>query len=464
MARPEPAGDTIAAIATPPGAAGIGIVRLSGPQARTILQRLFRPTRPARPLASRRLTHGWLVDPQGLPLDEVLAVFMAPPHTYTREEVVEIQGHGSRLVLEAILAAVLAAGARLALPGEFTRRAFLHGRIDLTQAEAVLDVITARTPASLGLATSQLAGRLGEAIAAVRSCLIDIAARTEVAIDFPDEDEEILDPVLVDQQLAQGVQAPLARLLAACDQGQLLREGVAVVILGRPNVGKSSLLNLLLRAERAIVTPIPGTTRDFIEESCQIRGLPVRLVDTAGIREPSEAIEAMGVERARQRMAAADLVLLVVDASTPLTAGDREIFAQASGKPLLLVANKADLPAALTEADLAAAFPAVPRAVISAQTGQGLAELEEALFRLATGSTTELDPTLMVAPNLRHKAALAGALEAVAAARAGLTHGLAPDLLAIDLASALANLADLTGETTPDDILDRIFAQFCIGK
>lgn len=465
MSRAEQAEATIAAIATPPGQGGIGIVRISGKAAPEVLKRLFRPRRPHPELVSHRVYYGWIVDPEsGVETDEVLAILMRAPHTYTREDVVEIHAHGSFLSLQNILSLVLAAGVRLAEPGEFTKRAFVNGRIDLTQAEAVLDLIEAKTATGLSMAMAQLKGGLHAEINAVREALISARAIVEVAIDFPDDDVEILNPLELLTPLRRDVEEPLLRLLAAAERGKIFRDGISVVILGRPNVGKSSLLNTLLREDRAIVTPVPGTTRDVIEEYLNIKGLPVRLVDTAGIRRPSEAAEELGIKKAQEKLKAADLVLLMYDASEPLTEEDRALAKSAAEKPLILVLNKIDLVDRVEKDVFAALAPGRPVVLISAKEQLGIDALEDAIFKLATGGAQLSEPPSPYAPNVRHRAALGKALTAVQAAIEGLARGLTPDLLAIDLQSALEHLEEIGGETTNDDILDRIFSRFCLGK
>jgi len=465
---------TIAAIATPPGAGGIGIIRVSGPAAPAVLTRLFRPANPAAnpaSIPSHRLRYGWIVDPAGgHPLDEVMAVYMAAPATYTREEVVEIHGHGGYVVLREILALILAMeGVRAAEPGEFTKRAFLNGRIDLTRAEAVLDLLNAETRQGLNLAVSQLSGGLQQQLSGVRDTLLAILAVLEVAIDFPDEDGEIIDHRQLHRQLVEGVSRPLAELLAGRARGRIFREGAAVVIMGRPNVGKSSLLNALLREERAIVTAIPGTTRDTIEECLNIHGVPVRIVDTAGIRESSEQVEQIGIRRSRSLGERADLVLLLLDAAAGVTAEDLALYESVGEKNLLLVVNKIDLPevagefAAQGTIPWEDSFPGRPLVGISARTGQGLAALEDAVFQALTGSKPR-DPGYACVPNARHEAALVKALEGVERVATGLENALAPELLAVEVQSVLGQLGEISGETSTDEVLDAIFSRFCIGK
>ena len=456
---------TIAAIATPPGTGGIGIIRVSGPQSQAILQQLFQAKNPPQNFISHRLYFGAIVHPKTRQvIDEVLAVYMRAPQTYTREEVVEIHGHGSYLLLQEILAQILTfPSTRLAEPGEFTKRAFLNGRIDLTQAEAVAELLGAKTKEGASLAVSQLRGVLQGEIWKIRDALVAVRAIIEVAIDFPDEDVDILDVPVLKARLAREVEEPLVRLLARADGGKIIREGVSVVILGRPNVGKSSLLNCLLREERAIVTELPGTTRDTIEECLDIKGVPVRIVDTAGIRETVEAVEEIGIRRARQKLGEADLVLLVLDGVEGLQAEDRALFAVAADKKVVVVVNKIDRATALDLGLYAEAFSGTPVVAISATTGEGIHNLEDAVYEAATGGQGLQEPGV-AAPNVRHVAALQCALVAVQRVGEGLAADLSPDLLAIDLQAALAFLGDIIGETTTDDVLDMIFAEFCLGK
>ena len=475
MTTTESVETTIAAIATPPGPGGIGIIRISGPRALPILHQLFKPHRrhhtssADHAFQSHRMYYGWIVDPESDEvIDEVLAVFMRAPHTYTAEDVVEIQCHGGYLVLTEILARILAAGAQPAAAGEFTKRAFLNGRIDLTRAEAVIELIEARTREGLKLATAQLQGRIEEQIRALRTALIGLRAVLEVAIDFPEEDAEIIDTTRLCTQLQLEVAEPLTTMIATADQGRIFREGISAVILGRPNVGKSSLLNCLLQEERALVTPVPGTTRDTIEEFINIKGMPVRIIDTAGIRDTAELIEGMGIERARVKLAAADLVLLLLDASAPLTPADGELYTMikrenVSGRRLL-IANKCDLPVHGDFADRITAFGDDRLVRLSAKTHVGIDELTETIFQMMTSGGFEWDPGSTVVPNLRQKDAMRKALAACARVTAGLQTDLSPDLIAIELQTALDHLGDIIGETTSEDILDMIFERFCIGK
>lgn len=458
--------DTIAAIATPPGPGGIGIIRVSGKNALAVLHEFFKPHKPNPFFASHKMYYGTIVNPETqAPIDEVLAVFMACPHTYTREDVLEIHCHGSFLILQDILALILRhAGIRLAEPGEFTKRAFLNGRIDLTQAEAVVELLRAKTREGLSLAIGQLQGHLFDRIKRIRDILLEIRAIIEVAIDFPEDDVEILHPGVLAERLMAEVRKPLEELIALTHKGKIFREGISLVIVGRPNVGKSSLLNSLLQEERAIVTDVPGTTRDTIEELLDIRGIPVRIVDTAGLREDAEAIEEFGILRTRKKLAEADFVLLVLDAAAGVLAQDRQLFESIAQKPAVVVVNKMDCVEARQPEGFRLAFPGKPVVGISAKHRTGISDLEEAIFQVVTGSTDRWDPGSACVPNLRHEAALKRALAATVLVTEGLTQQLTPDLLAIELQTALDHLGDIVGETTTDDVLDMIFAQFCIGK
>jgi tRNA modification GTPase len=449
--------DTIVAVSTPPGEGGISIVRLSGPDSAAILGQLFAPAGRGK-LRPRRLTLGRIFDPRyGQPVDEVLVSFMPAPHTYTRQDVIEINSHGGAAPARRILELCLLHGARLAGPGEFTLRAFLNGRLDLAQAEAVLDVIRARTDASLRVAVGQLAGGLSRRIRSARHTLLGAQAHLVASIDFPNDEIPALD---VAGALDEG-QRVLAELLREADRGIIYRQGVRAAIIGRPNVGKSSLLNALLRVDRAIVTPIAGTTRDTVEETLNLQGIPVVLVDTAGLRASApDPIEQLGIERSRAALQRADLALVVVDRSTPLEEADREVLGLLGRKPALLALNKADLPARLNMTEL----PAGRRCVaIAAATGEGLPQLEAALVEMILSGEVMASDDLLVS-NPRHKAAIAGALESVEAARRGYAEGAPADLLSIDLAEALEMLGEITGETAGEELLDRIFGEFCIGK
>jgi tRNA modification GTPase len=445
--------DTIAAIATPAGQGGLGILRLSGPEAWSIAARLCGVR-----LEDHRIVHGHLRDPQtGAVVDEVLLSPMAAPRTYTREDVVEISCHGSPLVLQRALGLALRCGARLANPGEFTLRAFLNGRIDLAQAESVLDVIQAQTDAGLRLAIEGLRGRLSKPIRDARHKVLQVQAYLTACIDFPEDEVERqtdLDPARALGEAA----AEVRRLIDSAEAGMVYRHGVRTAIVGRPNVGKSSLLNRLLGEDRAIVTPVPGTTRDTIEEVANVRGIPFHLIDTAGLRQSPDPVEHLGIERSRRAIGQADLLLLVVDASVPLTGEDREVLALGAGRPHVTVANKSDLPAAVAAGELPS-----PVARLSALTGQGMDALREAMERAALGGKASASDAVLVT-NPRHKAALERALEHLEAARESLGNAMPADFVTIDLASCLGALGEITGEDASEELLDTIFRQFCIGK
>jgi len=457
--------DTIVAISTPIGEGGIGIVRLTGPDAAGILRQLFVPgSQESRTnLEPRKLHHGHVRDgATGEMVDEVLATYMPAPRTFTRQDVVEINGHGGIVALRRILGLCLRQGARLAEPGEFTARAFLNGRLDLAQAEAVLEIVQAKTETSLQAAVGQLAGHLSERVQAVRAVLVEALAYLEASIDFFEDEipERDIGPDL------ERARTDLAELLAGADRGIIYREGVRAAIVGRPNVGKSSLLNRLLRTSRAIVTDIPGTTRDTLEETLNLAGIPVVLVDTAGITSKAQdPVEQIGVERSRAALARADLALLVVDASQPLADADRSIAALVDGKPAIVILNKVDLLDEQQRATLGSPFSNIPSPCvpISALTAEGLEDLEEAIVEsVFSGQVTAAETPLVASP--RHKEALNRALDHVGAARDAYRSGELADLVAIDLAAAVNALGEITGQTASEDLLDTIFSNFCVGK
>ncbi len=457
--------DTIAAISTPPGSGGIGVIRMSGPHSLSHLQAIFQPKDKGCSFDSHRLYYGHIVHPRkGKILDEVLAVFMAAPKTYTREDVVEIHCHGNFLVLQAVLELLVSLGVRLADPGEFTKLAFLNGRIDLTRAEAVIDILSARTRKGMDLAMGQLGGTLYQRVDTIRSSLVRMRAVVEVAIDFPDEDVEIVDHSALSSEVTDEVIAPLEHLLRQAEEGRIFREGISVVIVGLPNVGKSSLLNTLLQEERALVTAIPGTTRDTIEEYLDIQGVPVRIVDTAGIRQGAGEVEEMGIQRARKQIDLADLVLFMLDAQRGVGEDDQQLFATVRHKPLLLVANKIDLAdQELDIASLGSSKEAHALLQISAKQQRGIEELKQAIFTTVTGDRTQWEEE-GCAPNIRHKDALQRANDAAVRLKQGLREGMTSDLLAIDLQDCLDQLNAIVGITTTEDVLDVIFEQFCLGK
>jgi tRNA modification GTPase len=469
--------DTIAAIATPPGQGGIGVVRVSGAEAFALVQPLFRtPEKSSEPPLSHLLTYGRIVDPAtSEPIDEVLVAFMRAPRTYTREDVVEIQGHGGPLVLQRILRLVLSKGARLANPGEFTLRAFLNGRLDLAQAEAVMDLISARTEAGQRLAMQQLEGRVSAQVQEARHAILGVIARIEASIDFPEDD--IPTPQVAElRPLIEEAQGKVATLLAGAEQGRLYRQGLRTAIIGRPNVGKSSLLNALLRAERAIVTPIAGTTRDTVEEVANLRGIPLYLIDTAGITPTENPVEQIGVQRSRAAAEAAEVVLFVWDGSEPLTEQDRQVSSELRSmgfghgkrseeghRELLLVINKADQLQRLELEQVQQLWPGVTCVFTSLLTGSGLPELEEALADLILAGRASFGEETLIT-SARHQAALRSSAEHLHASLWALGQNLPLDFVSIDLNAAYQALGEVTGETASVDLLDTIFSEFCIGK
>ena len=440
------------------------MVKLSGPKAIPLLLPLLRPPRDPLRLKSRHLYHGYVADPKTeKTVDEVLFTVMRAPHTYTREDVVEIQAHGSRCGLYAILELVLRQGARLAQPGEFTKRAFLNGRIDLTQAEAVAEVVSAQTEEGLALATRQLKGRLHDAIEAVRGPLQEMLAEVEAAIDFPEDVDDIIEGASFARKMHGDVIGPLEAMLAHYDEGHIFREGISAIIVGRPNVGKSSLMNRLLDKERAIVTTIPGTTRDFIEETVNIQGVPLRLIDTAGLHDTADALEAIGIAFTKKRLDEADIVLFMVDCSAPLTEEDAKICHLVCDRKAILVVNKIDLAPAEPLEGMVDPFPDLPRVKISALYNQGMEDLKETIFKAVTDQRGPADLSTIV-PNVRHKIAIERAVAAAKEASEGFRTRRPVELVAIDLKEALDCLGEIIGVTTTEDILDQIFSRFCIGK
>ncbi|HWO43810.1 MAG TPA: tRNA uridine-5-carboxymethylaminomethyl(34) synthesis GTPase MnmE [Candidatus Eisenbacteria bacterium] len=455
--------DTIAAIATPLGEGGIGIVRLSGPDAEGIAKRIFHCRGPSneRKLKSHMLYHGTIRDPRnGVILDEVLLTVMRAPRSYTGEDVVEVHCHGGALICRRILGLTLSLGARHAGPGEFTKRAFLNGRIDLAQAEAVIDLIRARTERGLELALNQARGELSKWVEILRQELLEILVQVEAAIDFPEEEIELLQR----RELVRKIERlgeEIALLIDSYRWGQLFREGLHVCICGRPNVGKSSLLNALLGEARVIVTAIPGTTRDVIEESITLDGLPLTLWDTAGIRQTEDELEKIGVGLSRQRLESADILMLVLDGAEGLRDEDAELISLARKRKTLLVINKRDLPLALDIDAVRADTAGIPLVEVSCKEGIGLPELKTTLRKLALGTNSE--PPVVIT-NERHRAALVKGREALAQAGRTLGSGAPADIVSLDLQEARGALEEIVGTVGSEDILERIFSQFCIGK
>jgi tRNA modification GTPase len=454
--------DTIAAIATAPGEGGVAIVRISGVDSEAIAAKIFaRPQGRNGKLRSHRLYHGKIYNPAtARAIDEVLLTVMRGPHSYTGEDVVEIHGHGGAFLARQILGLVLGQGARQAEPGEFTKRAFLNGRLDLAQAEAVLDLIRARTDKSAELALQQTTGELSKWVEELREELLQVLVQVEAAIDFPEEEIELLQR----QDLTRKVErlsAKINEIIATYDWGRLFREGARVCICGRPNVGKSSLLNALLGEDRVIVTPMPGTTRDVIEESINLKGLPVVLWDTAGIHETEDQIERIGVQLSRERVEKADAVIFVIDGSMSLTADDRALLGEMAGKKTLLTVNKNDLPRVVAVDELTRSLGPNRVSYVSAKTGDGTNELKESLRDLIVD--TETEPSVVIT-NLRHRSALMRGEMALRHALSSLGENQAPEFIAVDLSQTSEALEEIVGTIRSEDILERIFSEFCIGK
>ena len=452
--------DTIAAVATAPGIGGIGIVRVSGPESLPLAARVFRGKRSPQEAPSHSLSLGWVVDPcTGKRLDQVLLAVMRAPRSYTGEDVVEFQCHGGSTVLRAVLQVLASEGARVAEPGEFTRRAFLNGRIDLAQAEAVLDIVNARTPQGLGVAIRQAQGELSRKVGKVCADILDVLALVTAGTDFCD-DVEGPDPEDVKASCKKAL-GDIEGLLSTFAAGRVMREGVRVAILGKPNTGKSSLLNALLRKDRAIVTARAGTTRDVIEDMANIRGVPVVFLDTAGLRETTDELEGLGVQRSRDAMASADVALVVLDDSTGIGPEDRTVLDLTRGMNRVIVVNKVDLGCNGVDVNALGSEIGGPVIRISALLGINIEELEAAIEQAAVpvGEASEV-----LVSNVRHGRALENAGECLGRALGALDSGIPVDVLSLDLEAAARVLGEITGESVTVEVLDRIFSKFCVGK
>ena len=454
--------DIIAAISTPLGSGGIGIVRMSGNGCIALADTIFQGKKKLTENPSHTLSYGKITDgPDGEVIDEVLVSVMKAPHTYTKEDIVEVNCHGF-LVTQRVLQALLNAGARLAEPGEFTKRGFLNGRIDLTQAEAIIDLIQSKTELSRQAAVNQLEGRLKTEVRQMRQEIIDMIASIEAVIDYPDYDieEETYDSM---EKGAKKLLARMERLLAGADRGKILREGLQTVIVGKPNVGKSSLLNWFLEEDRAIVTDIPGTTRDTVEEYINIDGIPVKIVDTAGIRETGDVVEKMGVEKSKAYAEQADLILMMLDASRPLEAEDREILSFIDGKHSIVMLNKSDLEQKLSLEELEQFVPKEQILFVSVKENTGFDALIDAIKTLFfSGQTATADDALL--GNTRHKNALYQAKEAMERCLVTIGTRMPEDFISMDLQDASRALGEITGDVADEEIIDRIFTKFCLGK
>ncbi len=454
--------DIIAAIATPAGVGAIGIVRLSGAGCIDLVSPLFRSVKGKHltTYRARQMIYGHIVKDEHV-YDEVMITYYRAPFSYTKEDIVEVFSHGSTVALREILQLFISSGARLATAGEFTKRAFLNGRIDLTQAEAVMDMISAKTKVGFDLAYDQLEGHLGQQLGAIIDQLTDIMAQIEVTIDYPDEDVEVIARQTVLEKL-NGIVTQLETLSKSYEIGKIVRDGLAVAIVGRPNVGKSSLLNALLRENRAIVTDIAGTTRDVIEETINLNGIALRLIDTAGIRETDNAIEKIGVEKSKQHFNRADIVLLVLDGTQSLTAEDRAIIAAITDKMTIVAINKADLAQNIELAEIKQILPSASLVVTSALQRDGIIALEEQIEKLLIGD--RLAAERQVISNIRHYEAIVKAKKHLAEALTALSVGQPLDIVDVDIADVYAAIGEITGHSVADDVIARIFEKFCLGK
>ena len=451
--------DTIAAISTPLGEGAIGIVRLSGTESFAIAQKIFKG-KDLYKVASHTLNYGHIIDPQtGKVMDEVMVGAMKSPKTFTREDIIEINTHGGIAVTNEILQLAIREGARLAEPGEFTKRAFLNGRVDLTQAEAVMDIIRAKTDKAMNIAVKQLDGSLSDLINNTRQEILNTLAQVEVNIDYPEYDDVEEATTAVVREKTMEFEQLLTNLLRTARRGKILREGISTAIIGRPNVGKSSLLNNLLREDKAIVTDIAGTTRDVIEEYVNINGVPLKLIDTAGIRETDDIVEQIGVERSKKALKEADLVLLVLNASEPLTAQDRQLLEISQDTNRIILLNKTDLPEAIETEEL-------PEDVIriSVLKNKNIDKIEERINNLFFENAGLVEQDANYLSNARHISLIEKAVESLQAVNEGLELGMPVDLLQVDLTRTWEILGEITGDAAPDELITQLFSQFCLGK
>ncbi|MBQ3123141.1 MAG: tRNA uridine-5-carboxymethylaminomethyl(34) synthesis GTPase MnmE [Firmicutes bacterium] len=485
--------DTIAAIASPIAEGGIGIIRISGEDAYAVLSKIFCSVKKhisscnenlsedcegrkkelflpqatsetvGLKLENRRLSYGFITDYKtGQKIDEVLAVYMKAPYTYTREDIVEIYCHGSVVALRKTLGLVLQNGARLAEPGEFTKRAFLNGRLDLSQAEAVIDLIKAKTDTGFDAAMSQLEGELSREVNRIRSLIMDVLVQITVNIDYPDEDIEEITYQGLMESLSQ-ISDEIAKLLLGADTGRIIKEGLKVAIIGKPNVGKSSLMNRLLKENRAIVTEVPGTTRDTIEESLSIKNILVSLTDTAGIRDTDDKVEQIGIERSKAAANRADLVILVVDGSDQLTEEDKEIMTAVAGRKLIAVLNKRDKGDVVTADDIRTVIPRAQVIEASAEAGTGISEIEDAVENLVYEGGVKPGESALVT-NARHEDLMRRAKDFTDDAMSAAEMSEPLDIIEIDVKEAYSCLGEIVGETVSDDIINEVFSRFCLGK
>ncbi len=449
---------TIAAISTPPGTGGISVIRISGADAVEIADKVF-SGKSLRSAATHTVHYGFIKDRNGNTIDEVLLSVMLAPRTFTREDTVEISCHGGSVSTHAVLKAVIEAGAHMALPGEFTKRAFMNGRIDLSQAEAVIDIINSKNELAQRNAVSQLGGTLSKEIKGVRDELVHLSAQMQVIIDYPDEDLEDIDNTDI-ENVCRACSERIKTLIDSSDSGRMMKDGIRVAIVGKPNVGKSSILNCLAREDRAIVTDIAGTTRDVIEESVTVKGIPLILSDTAGIRDTDDVVEKIGVEKSRQYLDSADLVIVVLDSAMPLDDNDKEVLSATENKKRIILLNKSDIGSALVKSDCPQDCDIIE---VSAKTGDGMAEFAKAIERICKIDGIESENGRIIT-NMRHKTALMGAYDALVRVCDALGAGMPTDIVSIDIAAAMDSLGEITGETVSDSVVNDIFHSFCVGK
>lgn len=456
--------DTIAAISTALGEGGIGIVRISGDKSMNILKKVFKSAKgkDVSKLHSYSMMHGYIIDPKtNEKIDEVIVSYMKKPSTYTREDVVEINCHGGMIAVRRVLQLTLDNGARLAEPGEFTKRAFLNGRIDLSQAEAVMDLIRAKTDESMKIALEQSEGKLSKQVEKINNKILDILAHIEAEVEFSEEDiDEVVNEKVIKD--CEEVKGQMEDLLKNADKGKILREGLNVIIVGKPNVGKSSLLNALLEEKRAIVTDVPGTTRDTIEEYINIDGIPVKLIDTAGIREARNEVEKIGVERTKECIDKADLILFMIDGSREIDDEDMKIVEIAKNRDVIVIINKHDLPMNVDIEYIKKTFYNKPVLYVSVKTNEGISSIKEEITNFVYKGKVSVKDIYVT--NIRHKKALNDAIESIENGITTIKNGYPIDMASIDIKDAYLKLGEITGKTVSEDIIDRIFTNFCIGK
>jgi len=456
--------DTITAISTPIGVGGIGIIRISGNNAENIAKKIFKPKNHVKSFKNFRLYLGYIIDPKSnIPVDEVLLSIMRAPSSYTKEDVVEINSHSGYIILSNILQVILQRGARLAEPGEFTLRAFLNGRIDLTQAEAIIDLINAKSSTSLKLATDQLTGGFKKQIEKINREVTNMIVEIEASIDFSNEKSTTISNARLINYINKKILPPIKEIVDSYNQRKLLYEGINAAIIGRVNVGKSSILNRLLQEERAIVTPIPGTTRDIIEGVINIEGIPVKFIDTAGLRKVKGKIEEKGINLTKTQIKKADLILLVVDYSKPLNQYDLNLLKEVKEKSAILIINKTDMPVKLDNKKIDSLFASLPKVKVSALTGDGFINLNRVIFSKIMENKKNINNNSLI-PNLRHKVILDNAINFLKKASINLKYNIPLEIVAEDIYQVKDVLNEITGKNINDDILTNIFNRFCVGK